>query len=307
MQMTDVDRNARVVERDTSQWRARLTTPLAEFRRSLNEDAQHTLARFEQRCGVFGERERRLCPFGFSEIRDSGAGEGVWTSRGHASVFNSMSLDLGGFREKVARAAFDDVLRREGLDTHLLWDHSTHLALARTLSVKYPLELGIDDRGLTWWARMPPTHTAHDLRILMEGGVIDQASFAFTVAEDEWEIENEGRADERLIRTITKIGDLFDVTITAQGAYPQADSSVVRSYARSYAESIGRLTRREREAESEEVAPTAPQAETPEEPAVGPQDNPVAPSAGGNRSANTHYDAALAGMRHRIAQHRPIT
>jgi HK97 family phage prohead protease len=148
--------------------------------------------------------------------------------RGHAAVYDRKSLDLGGFQEIVARAF--DVLDSDPL-VHLNWDHDMGRALASTRSKTYLLELREDPKGLHFYAKVAPTTAAKDLRILMEGGVIDQASFAFTVAEDTWEIRNQGKPDEVVVRTIQQVGELFDVTVTAQGAYPQTDSQVVRSYA----------------------------------------------------------------------------
>lgn len=253
---------------------------MMDFRKRLQgEEARRALERFEARCGRFGERERRVMPISVDEVRDSGAGEGQFTVKGHAAVFNRKSLDLGGFQEIISPGAFADVLDRTP-DVHLLWDHDTRFPLARTMSKQYQLELREDPRGLHYWARVAPTSFAADLRVLMEGGVIDQASFAFTVDADTWEIKNEGKPDEQIVRTIVKVQDLYDATITAQGAYPQTDSQVVRAYALDYAVSTGRLD--EREAESEDAAPTSPEAETPEEPRVDAEDTPSRDSAGGD-------------------------
>jgi HK97 family phage prohead protease len=192
---------------------------------------------FERRYGVFGDTERRELKIVTDEVRASGAGEGQFTVRGHAAVFDQWSLDLGGFREKIAAAAFDDVLSRNP-DTWLLWDHDTRYVLARTTNKT--LELRIDPRGLHYWARVAPTSYAADLRVLLERGDIDQASFAFTVAQDEWRITGEGD-DEQVERTILEVGELFDVTVTAMGAYPQTDSQVARERAVDYATRTGRL------------------------------------------------------------------
>lgn len=192
---------------------------------------------FERRYGVFGKQERRELPIVNDEVRDSGAGDGQFTMRGHAAVFDQWSLDLGGFREKIAPSAFDEVLSRNP-DAWLLWDHDTRYVLARTSNKT--LELRLDPRGLHYWARVAPTSYAADLRVLMERGDIDQASFAFTVAKDEWRITGEGD-DERVERTILEVADLYDVTVTAMGAYPQTDSQVARERAVDYATRTGRL------------------------------------------------------------------
>lgn len=165
-------------------------------------------------------RELRTLPLEDVEWRKSGAGDGQLTVRGHAAVFDRLSLDLGGFRERIAPDAFDRVLDGNP-DVHLLQDHSTLHTLARTKNKT--LELRRDPVGLHFWAKVAPTSYARDLQILMERGDVDQASFAFTVARDEWLVDDQ----EQVTRTILEVGELYDVTITAQGAYPQTDTSVV--------------------------------------------------------------------------------
>lgn len=155
------------------------------------------------------------------EVRDSGAGPDQVTLRGHAAVFDLLSHDLGGFREKIAPGAFRDVLASDP-DVHLVQDHDTRLVLGRTRSKT--LELREDARGLHVWDRMPPTTYAKDLAILMERGDIDQMSFKFTVDEEEWAEDAEGN----VTATILKVRELFDVTVCAQGAYPQTDAQLVR-------------------------------------------------------------------------------
>lgn len=176
---------------------------------------------FVQEC----DRElQRTFPFEVEEVRDSGAGGGVYTVKGHAAVFNKWSLDLGGFRERIKKGAFDEALSKDPHVLHL-WDHDTARALSSTRSSTYPLELRVDPHGLHFYSKVAPTTHAADLRILIEGGVIDQASFAFTVARDEWRlIEEDG--EERVERTILEVKDLFDVTTCAMGAYPTTDSAL---------------------------------------------------------------------------------
>jgi HK97 family phage prohead protease len=169
-----------------------------------------------------GQVEKRTLPIDGVEWRESGAGEGQMTVRGHASVYDRMSLDLGGFREKIAKGAFTKALDRNP-DVHALWDHDTKFVLARTKNKT--LELREDPVGLHFWARVADTSYAKDLRVLMERGDVDQASFAFTVEREEWEIDE----DENVTRTILEVADLYDVTVTASGAYPQTDTSLVRN------------------------------------------------------------------------------
>jgi HK97 family phage prohead protease len=166
-------------------------------------------------------REHRVLPLDDVEWRASGSGEGELTVRGHAAVFNRSSLDLGGFRETIDPHAFDNVLDTNP-DVHALWDHDTRLVLARTTNKT--LELRADPIGLHFWAKVANTSYAKDLRLLMERGDVNQASFAFTVARDEWTVDDK----EQVTRTILEVDQLYDVTVTAQGAYPQTDTSVVK-------------------------------------------------------------------------------
>jgi HK97 family phage prohead protease len=266
---------------------------VADFRDLLSPREQRALANFEARCGVLGDRERRQAPLEIDQIAAPGdpGSDAAFIAKGHAAVYDRKSLDLGGFQEKIDPTAFNPVLDRHPL-VHLNWDHDMRYALASTDSTDYLLELRSDPKGLHYYAKVAPVSYANDLRILMKGGVIKQASFAFTVAHDSWEIVNRDKPDEYVVRTIHEIGELFDVTITAQGAYPQTDSQVVRAYAFNYAQSRGLfatdtaetsdvelthdearegvgLPKLDPDVDTEAVAPTAPEVETPEEPAVG--------------------------------------
>ena len=158
-------------------------------------------------------------------IRDSATGDGSYTIRGHAAVFDKLSLDLGGFREKVAPTAFDRVLT-ENPDVLAVWDHDTRYTLARTHNKT--LELRTDPYGLHVWMRVAPTSYAQDLRVLMERGDINQASWMFTIERETWTITEQANGDELVIATIEEVGDLYDVTVTGRGAYPQTDMSVAQ-------------------------------------------------------------------------------
>jgi uncharacterized protein len=169
-----------------------------------------------------GREERTLSIAGLEWRESVASGDKTLQMRGHASVFDRMSLDLGGFREKIAPGAFTRALDKNP-DVHLLWDHDTSRILASTASKRYRLDLAQDEHGLAFRADIAPTSYAADLRVLMESDVISQASFAFTVERDEWLIDDE----DTVTRTILEVGELYDVTVTARGAYPQASSAVV--------------------------------------------------------------------------------
>lgn len=152
------------------------------------------------------------------QVRDSAAGDNRYTVRGTAVVYGQPSVDLGGFIETMAPGCLRDVLATYP-DVHLMWQHEAAKALARTSA--RTLTLTDTPGGLDVWARMTPTSYAADLRALLEDGVIDQMSFAFTTPDDgsgeTWTFPETGPAH----RTVTRVSGLYDVTICARGAYPQ--------------------------------------------------------------------------------------
>lgn len=220
---------------------------LMEIRKRLETaEARRAVESFEARCGKFGGTlERRTTTLEGVEVRDSGNADVAFTVVGHAAMYGRKSLDLGGFQEVIEKGAFSDVLDTAP-DVWLRWDHNPRLSMARTKSQPYTLELSEDPKGLRFYSKVAPTSFAADLRILMESGIIDQASFAFSDVDDTWEITEKGGI-EIVTRTIHRVGALYDVTITAEGAYPSTDSSVVRSLAIAFAMDTGRLEARTNE------------------------------------------------------------
>lgn len=164
------------------------------------------------------------------EFRDVGqTGDGSMTLAGHAAVFDKLSLPLfdfmfGEFQERISPGAFSDVLSADP-DVHLVYQHDLASAMARTRSKT--LELREDPAGLRVWARLDPADLdVQRIAPKMRRGDVDQMSFAFTVQDDEWTIENPDTPDQRVIRTIRKVGELYDVSVVPQGAYPQTDANL---------------------------------------------------------------------------------
>jgi HK97 family phage prohead protease len=198
------------------------------------------LAAFRRTYGVLGDTERRTFSLAKATMTPSGRGDARWNIVGHASVFGSPSVEmrsaLGNFTEYVMPGAFDKVLARQP-DVLLLWDHDTSLPLARTTAGN--LELTTNSHGLRYYATVTPTSYAADLRMLMQDGVVRQSSFQFTVAPggEEWTTQG-----DQVIRRIKQVGELYDVTVTAAGAYPATDSGIARGLMLDYALTRGLLT-----------------------------------------------------------------
>ena len=141
---------------------------------------------------------------------------------GHAAIFGQLSEDLGGFKEKIKVGAFDGVLKN---DVRAFFNHDPNFLLARTTSGT--LKLAVDKMGLSYSFEVPDTTAGRDLVISMERGDITQSSFAFMVEKDSW-----SEQDGQEIRTIEKVGRLFDVSPVSIPAYPQANDLVVAKRSR---------------------------------------------------------------------------
>ena len=154
------------------------------------------------------EIERRNFPV--EELRAITDDKGLRHITGYAAVFNSLSDNLGGFREKIDKGAFKKSIKKD--DVRALKNHNTDYVIARTKSGT--LKLSEDERGLKIDALPPDAGWARDLMVSIERGDIDQMSFGFMTISDRWETK-----DKEEIRTLEEV-QLFDVSPVAFPAYP---------------------------------------------------------------------------------------
>ena len=134
--------------------------------------------------------------------------------RGYAAMFDRMSENLGGFRERIQRGAFQRSLD-EGADVRSLWNHNSQYVLGRTRSGT--LKLTEDEDGLRVDIDPPDTAWARDLMTSVERGDVNQMSFGFRVRVDgdKWDEDEEGR----IIRTLMDV-ELLEVSPVTFPAYP---------------------------------------------------------------------------------------
>ena len=138
---------------------------------------------------------------------------------GHAAVFNSLSEDLGGFREQISPGAFAEAIKKD--DVRALWNHNPDFILGRNRSKT--LTVSEDTKGLAIEIDPPDTQFARDLMVSIERGDVSQMSFAFSVRQNG---QNWGKDDEgRVVRTLTNVR-LFDVSPVTYPAYTQTDVAV---------------------------------------------------------------------------------
>jgi len=151
---------------------------------------------------------------------------------GYASVFNSLSEDLGGFNEIISPGTFDRALK-EKQDVRALVNHDPNLILGRTKSGT--LTLSEDGVGLHFEVMLPKTSYADDLVVSMQRGDISQCSFGFKVRDggDTWKTTD----TQKVLRVISDV-DLYDVSVVTTPAYQAATAQIVDSRALIEARSI---------------------------------------------------------------------
>ena len=132
------------------------------------------------------------------------------TIDGRAAIFNTLSRNLGWFREKIDPAAFDNC---DMSDVIACRNHDPDKVMARTTAET--LDLGTDKEGLNYSFDAPDTSAGNDTLEDIRIGNIQYSSFAFTVAKDAWE-EDEDAGE---IRTILEFKKLYDVSPVTNPAY----------------------------------------------------------------------------------------
>lgn len=173
--------------------------------------------------GAAAPIERRTVLIDRAETRASGESD-TFSFEGHAAVFDKRSEDIGFYEpvfEVIKRGAFKEAIRND--DVRFLINHDG-LPLARTKSGT--LQLSEDPRGLLTVADLDKRQSVvNDLFIALERGDLDQMSFGFRMGPGSEQTFTEDE-DGNVIRTITRVGELFDVSVVTFPAYPDSDAGI---------------------------------------------------------------------------------
>lgn len=161
------------------------------------------------------EHERRFLKA--SELRITGGDDKPKTIVGYPAIFNKLSLDLGGFREKISPGAFTNTLDK-GDDVRALVDHDPGKILGRNTSKTLKLEQ--NTKGLKATIKPADTQAGRDIVTSLTRGDIDGMSFGFRTITDKWET-----IDGEEIRTLEEV-ELFDVSVVTYPAYPDTSVAV---------------------------------------------------------------------------------
>lgn len=169
-------------------------------------------------------REVRSLPL---EIRIRRGEDGKRTLVSTAPPWDTLSQDLGGFRERFARGAFGDLDEADIISTV---EHDGRMLIGRT-----PLTLRLEDtdEGLRYEVDLPDTSAGRDLAELVERGDIRGSSFEFSVESDgdDWEQDDE----VGWIRTV-RSARLYQVGPVTNPAYQDGTQVALRSLDRVKAE-----------------------------------------------------------------------
>ncbi|MBS4957980.1 MAG: HK97 family phage prohead protease [Clostridium sp.] len=166
------------------------------------------------------------------EVRNIGEGEEKQTHlQGYALTFDSLSEDLGYFREIIRKGALDNC-KMDNVVLNVNHDMDKPLARNKKGNGIGTLTLTVDEKGLFFDAIPTDTSYSRDLISNMEAGIIDKCSFAFMLdwQDDEaqtWDWDKNNRGYD--LRTINKIKEIFDVSIVTNPAY---ESTSCTSYKR---------------------------------------------------------------------------
>lgn len=131
---------------------------------------------------------------------------------GYAIVWNSLSADLGGFRERVLPGAAKGGISANA-DIRALVSHNPDLLLGRTSNGT--LRVAEDERGLRVEIDVPPTSYGRDLMELVKRRDVRAMSFGFRVAEGGQRFVKE---NGQTIRELTNI-NVREVSAIANPAY----------------------------------------------------------------------------------------
>ncbi len=166
---------------------------------------------------------------------------------GYASTFNDPYLlwSEPGYtvHEQIDARAFDDA---DMSDVILQYNHEGRVFARMSNNT---LTVTPDEHGLKIRALLGGTEIGRQLYQEIRGGYTNQMSFGFKVEEDSREIdENQETGEVRIMRTITKVAKLYDVSAVSIPANPATTIA-----ARTYGEGVIAEAKAERQRAAEET------------------------------------------------------
>ena len=170
----------------------------------------------------FDRREYRKIDAAEMETRTGDSGEMI--VEGYATTFNQpyrlMGDDKMTVNEQVDRNAFAET---DMSDVIMQYDHEGRV-FARVANGTLKLEE--DDHGLKITANLGGTEIGRQLFEEIQGGYTNKMSFGFTVSGEKRERTKNAEGHVTILRKITKIGKLYDVSAVS---LPANDATEISS------------------------------------------------------------------------------
>lgn len=168
------------------------------------------------------EREYRFFSKMESRKAEEEGEERSYIVEGYATTFNQPYVifeaeDGTEYKETVSEKAFDGADLR---DVIFQYDHAG-MVFARQKNGTLALE--VDEHGLKVTADLSRTEDARRMYEAIDAGLVDQMSFAFTVAADSYDKTTR-------TRTLERIKKVYDVSAVSIPANPTTDISTKRFF-----------------------------------------------------------------------------
>lgn len=191
-----------------------------------------------------GRQYRNIDVTNFERRAEGEEGNSEKIVSGYATTFNDPYIlwTEPGYviREQIDRAAFDEC---DMTDVIMQYDHQGRV-FARTSNNTLATEP--DDKGLHIRAQLGGTEIGRQLYEEIDGGYTTKMSFGFKVEEDRRDKAEKEDGTIEILRTITKISKLYDVSAVS---LPANDATSIS--ARSYGEGVIAEVREEIAAQEE--------------------------------------------------------
>lgn len=191
-----------------------------------------------------GRQYRNIDVTNFERRAEEEEGKSEKIVSGYATTFNDPYIlwTEPGYviREQIDRAAFDEC---DMTDVIMQYDHQGRV-FARTSNNTLATEP--DDTGLHIRAQLGGTEIGRQLYEEIDGGYTTKMSFGFKVEEDRRDKAEKEDGTIEILRTVTKISKLYDVSAVS---LPANDATSIS--ARSYGEGVIAEVREELAAQEE--------------------------------------------------------
>lgn len=152
------------------------------------------------------------------------------TIEGYAVVFGQESRVMF---DRTTRRCFVEVIQNGAVTAEMLraWDikalceHDKGRLLARCVNGAGSLRLSVDDRGVKYSFDAPATQDGEYVVEMVRRGDLFGSSFAFW-ADEKKNVRYTKRADGMLLRTVTRIDLMADVSVVSDPAYMGTEVNV---------------------------------------------------------------------------------